>query len=132
MRTHIALTVGDLEGSQRFYGALLGAEPYRTLPGYTQFLTASLNLALTAGGASGADRGHYGLEVETPEAVAEALSRVRGEGLEVRVEEDVWCCHSRQSKFWAVDPDGRRWEVFHVAERRMSAPSAEAPCCPPA
>lgn len=127
MRTHIAFRVADLSASVRFYEALLGAEPARVLPGYAQFLVGepALNLALTEGDAIGTGvypsrEQHFGIEVEHPEAVRAAKERVRSRGTEVEVEEGTVCCHSRQDKFWATDPDGRRWEVFAVAERYRS------------
>ena len=132
MRTHIALSVKDLAASVRFYQALLGAPPARVLPGYAQFLLdePGLNLALSQAGrpagAGGAARGqHFGVEVEDAAAVRSALERVRAHGLAAQVEEDVLCCHARQDKFWATDPDGHRWEVFAVAERYGSLEEEE-------
>ena len=136
-RPHIALPVRDLDASVAFYSAFLGCDPTRRLPGYAQFLMEEpgLNLALTATSERGAHDGHFGIEVPTPEAVASALARAQAHNLPVDVEEDTRCCYSRQTKFWAADPDGRRWEIFYVAERegRGDAPPNEIPmvsgCC---
>lgn len=130
MRTHIALNVRDLERSRRFYQRLLGVDVHRVQPGYAQFLTDGLNLALAASPGARATDGHFGLEVESPDAVETALERVRAAGLEVQVERDVTCCYARQTKFWTTDPDGRRWETFYVAERwTVPGASGGGGCC---
>lgn len=139
-RVHIALPVARLDDSVRFFSTLLGQAPARRFSGYAQFLLddPGLNLALTAGeGATVRGGGHYGIEV-LAEDVDVALGRVRavyGEA-DAAVEADTECCHSRQAKFWVTDPDGRRWEVFHVSHRESSAPGgprrdwAPTVCCP--
>ncbi|HEY8504019.1 MAG TPA: ArsI/CadI family heavy metal resistance metalloenzyme [Gemmataceae bacterium] len=125
VRTHIALSVSDLDASVRFYEVLLGAPPWRRLPGYAQFVLddPGLNLALTQvdareEGRSTAAPQHFGIEVESTAAVWSALQRVRDGGIPATVEEDTLCCYSRQDKFWVVDPDGHRWEVFFVSQRQ--------------
>ncbi len=133
MRTHIALSVSDLEASRAFYRRLLGVDAHRAQPGYVQFLNADLNLALSAHGGARAAQGHFGLEVDSAAAVEERLDRVRAAGLEATVERDVTCCYARQTKFWLSDPDGNRWETFYVAERQMLAVgSQDETCCQPA
>lgn len=138
-RVHIALPVARLDDAVRFFSALLGQEPVRRFGEYAQFLLddPALNLALTAVDREELFRGgHYGVEVPAIEDVDVALARARAAGLGVEVEADTLCCHSRQTKFWVTDPDGRRWEVFHVAERESSAPggssgdAAPIACCP--
>lgn len=142
-RVHIALPVVRLDDSVRFFSTLLGQEPARRFADYAQFLLddPGLNLALTAGeGAAVRAGGHYGIEVLAAEDVDGALGRVRAAyadvDVDVDVEADTVCCYSRQTKFWVTDPDGRRWEVFHVGQRESSAPggtrgdSAPTVCCP--
>lgn len=130
MRTHIALRVRDLDSAQRFYRRLLGVDVHRVAPGYAQFLTDELNLALTEAPEAAAADGHFGLEVGSPEAVEAALERVRASGLAVRPERDVICCYARETRFWTTDPDGRAWETFYVAERFLpTGASGEASCC---
>ena len=67
-----------------------------------------------------AHAGHVGIEVPSPDDVGRWMEWVRSDGISVEVEEDTRCCYSRQTTFWASDPDGRRWEVFYVAERDAS------------
>lgn len=118
-RSHIALAVSDLDASVGFYAALFGQDAHRRLPGYAQFLLEDpgLNLALTQARGEKPRAGHFGIEVGAPDDVDRAMDRVRAAGLSVEVEADTRCCYSRQTKFWATDPDGRRWEFFYVAER---------------
>ncbi|ADU51562.1 Glyoxalase/bleomycin resistance protein/dioxygenase [Thermaerobacter marianensis DSM 12885] len=131
MRVHIALPVSDLPASVRFYERFFGKPPARMLPGYAQFLldNPGLNLALTQAGpakepgsaaGSATSTHHFGIEVESVTEVRSALERVRDGGLAATVEEDTLCCYSRQDKFWVVDPDGHRWEVFFVSRRHGS------------
>ena len=63
---------------------------------------------------------HFGIELPTLDDVERWMERARSDGISVEVEEDTRCCYSRQTKFRASDPDGRRWEVFYVAERDAS------------
>ncbi len=135
-RVHVALPVARLEDAVRFYAALLGQGPARRFSDYAQFLVGdpALNLALTAGqAAAGPSTEHYGIEVADIEGVGVALRRARAFGLVVEVEADTVCCHSRQSKFWVADPDGRRWEVFYVADRKSRVQTREerpaVTCC---
>ncbi len=51
---------------------------------------------------------HYGVVVESLEAVDTAIARLRGAGYPVDVEIDETCCYAVQNKVWATDPDGRR------------------------
>lgn len=133
MRTHVALSVGNLDEAVRFYEALLQEAPSRRFPQYVQFLTPTLNLALSAhpsAEAVGPERNHFGLEVESAEAVTAAAARLVAAALPSDVEVSTFCCHSLQDKVWTQDPDGRRWEIFHVARRDEAGPvSAGAACC---
>jgi catechol 2,3-dioxygenase-like lactoylglutathione lyase family enzyme len=119
LRTHIALGVRDLAASRDFYRVLLGQEPLRTQPGYVQFLSDHMNLALTEGPVRARSEGHFGLEVASAAEVLGHLERARAGGLQVAVEAAVACCYAIQDKFWSVDPDGNRWEVFFVQSRQM-------------
>jgi catechol 2,3-dioxygenase-like lactoylglutathione lyase family enzyme len=138
-RSHIALAVSDLDAAVDFYTALFGQNAHRRLLGYAQFLLddPGLNLALTQTHGEKAHAGHFGIEVGAIDEVDRAMDRAQAAGLRVEAEADTRCCYSRQTKFWATDPDGRRWEFFYVAEREAGDPqglSADpmptaAPCC---
>ena len=57
---------------------------------------------------------HVGIQVESTAIVMQELERVKASGLPVREEMSVDCCHANQDKFWVEDPDGVRWEVYHL------------------
>lgn len=76
MRTHIAFPVRDLSASRAFYEIFLGQRVFRTQPGYAQFLTEHLNLALTETREAAPSAGHFGIEVRSPEDVDTSLARV--------------------------------------------------------
>ncbi len=141
MRPHIALAVSDIDAARAFYETLLGCAPTKVRPGYAKFepelpaLNLTLNLDPEHAGQRGA--AHFGVQVQSTEAVAEAAERFRGAGLDIAVEEQTTCCFAVQDKVWAIDPDGHRWEVFVVTEADTavhSLPSATRPvaaCCEP-
>lgn len=132
-RAHIGLGVRDLAASVAFYRVLLGADPVKVREGYAKFETASppLNLSLNrcseVAPSVGAD--HFGVQVKSRAEVVAAHERLRAAGLQTIDENGATCCFAVQDKVWAVDPDGRRWEVFVVlADSELhSLPSAERP-----
>jgi catechol 2,3-dioxygenase-like lactoylglutathione lyase family enzyme len=114
---HLHLHVSDLAKSRDFYERFFGDDPVKVKPGYVKFLPAwaPVNLALSAGGASGAGTiDHVGVQVDSVEAVMTQLARVKNAGLPVVEELGVNCCHANQDKFWVKDPDGVEWEVYHL------------------
>ncbi len=128
---HIHLRVRDIEASRVFYEALFGEPPVKVRPGYVKFLPAlgPVNLAMTEG--DGRDRpaavDHVGIQVDAPQIVTRELERVRAAGLPVRVEMGVDCCHANSNKFWATDPDGVQWEIYHLNhDLRTTLPMADA------
>ena len=63
------------------------------------------NPAVRGDGVTGA-LNHLGVEVETPDEVRPATSRLSGEGLDPRLEESTTCCYAVQDKACVNDPDG--------------------------
>lgn len=125
-RIHVALAASDVERSIAFYTTLLGEPPTKVRPGYAKFEPAEppVNLTLnqsdhTAGDKPGA--AHFGVQVKTTEAVAEATKRFGLAGIKTETEEQVACCYAVQDKVWASDPDGNRWEVFVVLDNEALA-----------
>ena len=99
-RIHIGLAVRDLERSKRFYQTLFGQAPTKERPGYAKFEPSepSVNLSLNQadlGTRSRAVPAHYGIQVKSSAAVAEAAERFRSAGLEPRLEEQTRCCYAR-------------------------------------
>ena len=120
-RVQLALNVADLDGAVRFYSKLFDTEPTKRRPGYANFAIAMPPLKLVlfetadarGQGTAGA-LNHLGIEVETPEEVQAAASRLSAEGLIPEVHESTTCCYAVQDKAWVNDPDGAPWEVYTV------------------
>ncbi|HUY63307.1 MAG TPA: ArsI/CadI family heavy metal resistance metalloenzyme [Acidimicrobiales bacterium] len=120
-RVQLALNVSDIDAAVAFYSDLFGTEPAKRRPGYANFAIAEppLKLVLIA---SDAGRGsgpagalnHLGVEVETPEEVHAATTRLTGAGMAPEVEESTTCCYAVQDKAWVHDPDGAPWEIYTV------------------
>lgn len=127
MKTHLNLATTDLEKSILFYSTLLDARPTKVLPGYALFITddpgMELALDLRASVLPTTDA-HYGIYVETVDAVENAIARLTGAGLASSIEREETCCYANQTKVWAIDPEGRRWEVYTVHED-----TEERVCC---
>lgn len=130
-RIHMGLGVSDLEASIAFYSVLLGGPPTKVRPRYARFEPAdpSVNLALVEQADAAAHRGHYGIQVTSPEAVAEATKRLQEAGLDTRGEEASACCYAVQTKTWVADPDGNRWEIFVTLDDDAAELSPEGQCC---
>lgn len=119
-RVHIHLKAADLKASREFYCKFLGFEPIKDKADHVKFLVpfAPLNLVIsparTQSSQEHAAVNHLGIELSSDADVQEHLTRVKREGLKVREQLNVNCCYANQSKFWAIDPDGIEWEVYHV------------------
>jgi catechol 2,3-dioxygenase-like lactoylglutathione lyase family enzyme len=128
MKTHLNLGARDLEKSVAFYRTLLDAEPAKKYDDYALFLTdePALELALARDeDASGLQSAHYGVAVESPQLVDDAIARLSAAGVAIDIERDETCCYAKQTKVWASDPDGRRWEIYTVHEELEEASA----CC---
>ena len=129
-RLHVGLGVTDADRAAAFYAALLDTRPDKERPGYARFTLDAPALVLSlieARGARPAPRpSHFGLRLETPEAVRAATARLARAGLAPRLEVEVTCCHATQDKVWVHDPDGHAWEVYAVLD---DAPEAVTTGC---
>jgi catechol 2,3-dioxygenase-like lactoylglutathione lyase family enzyme len=138
-RVQLALNVADLDQAVAFYTKLFGVEPAKLRPGYANFAIAEppLKLVLVEGAGAPGTMNHLGVEVETPEQVADAQRRLTTEGLATAVEDEVACCYALQDKVWVDDPDGAPWEIYTVladvemtpGQLRTVDPASEAACC---
>jgi catechol 2,3-dioxygenase-like lactoylglutathione lyase family enzyme len=119
MKMHLNLATADLEKSVSFYSTLLGAAPVKHFDDYALFITEQpgLELALDINrNARIGESAHYGVVVESTQHVDDAIARLRGANYPIDVEREETCCYAVQTKVWASDPDGRRWEVYTVHE----------------
>ncbi len=134
MRLQLALNVRDMDSAVDFYTRMFGVPPRKRKPGYANFAIASPPLKLVLFEVPGMPErlNHLGVEVFDDAAVESAAKRIRESGLRYHVQDDVTCCHARQNKVWAHEPEGLRWEWYRVIED-VDAESEEskAPgCCP--
>ena len=122
MRLQLALNVRDLEAAVDFYSKLFGVEPRKREPGYANFAIAEppLKLVLFEDPSASERLNHLGVEVFDDADVSDATNRIRAAGLEYSIENDTTCCHARQNKVWADEPEGLRWEWYRVIENVKS------------
>jgi catechol 2,3-dioxygenase-like lactoylglutathione lyase family enzyme len=132
-RVQLALRVPDLAESVAFYTKLFGAEPAKLRDGYANFALTEppLKLVLIEGTAGEATRmDHLGVEVDTPEAVHAATTRLTEAGLTTEVENDTTCCYALQDKVWVHGPGREPWEVYVVkADAEDLARQQGSTCC---
>jgi catechol 2,3-dioxygenase-like lactoylglutathione lyase family enzyme len=132
MKTHINLATADLDRSVAFYTTLLDAKPAKVLSDYALFITENpgMELALDLRDkVTRATDAHYGIYVETSNEVDRAIDRLNQSGLVASIEREQTCCYAKQSKVWAIDPDGRHWEVYTVHEEAQDANRRQVGCC---
>jgi hypothetical protein len=132
MKMHLNLATTNLAKSVAFYSVLLDARPAKSLTDYALFvmgepgLELALDLRETVRPAIGA---HYGICVDTTEEVERAITRLSSAGLASSVEREETCCYANQTKVWATDPVGRRWEVYTVHEDTEDRDDEDENCC---
>lgn len=132
MKTHLNLAASDLDKSVAFYRLLLNSEPAKHLRDYALFVTEDpaleLALDLNPDVKPGRDA-HFGVVVDSADAVDTAIRRLQSANIETQIEREETCCYAKQTKVWATDPDGRRWEVYTVHEETQQRDDPDASCC---
>ena len=119
MKTHLNFATTDLAQSVSFYATLLNSQPTKVLDDYALFITdePGLELALDLRDAVAPTHdAHYGIFVEDARDVETAIARLEAAGLAGAIEREEICCYANQTKVWASDPEGRRWEIYTVHE----------------
>ena len=112
-RLHVHIAVDDLAEATRFYSTLFSAEPTVTKPDYAKWMLDDprVNLAISQRGARvGVE--HLGIQVETPEELAEVYGQLSKADAPVLEEGETVCCYAASEKSWIQDPAGISWEVF--------------------
>ena len=128
MRIQLALNVKDLEQAIAFYSQMFGVSVNKRKPGYANFAIDHPPLKLVLFEAPDAPErlNHLGVEVFEDEQVTAATERLKAAGLETLVEDQTTCCYATQSKVWASDPDGARWEWYRLLQDSDSFGKAPA------
>ncbi len=132
MKLHLNFATHDLAASVAFYRTLLQAEPAKHYADYALFLIEApgLELALELDpNACICEGAHYGFVVDASEAVDATVAQLQAAGYPVEVETEETCCYAVQNKVWSTDPDGRRWETYHVLAETEARDAATAPAC---
>jgi catechol 2,3-dioxygenase-like lactoylglutathione lyase family enzyme len=132
VKTHLNLATTDLAKSVQFYATLLDAKPAKLLSDYALFITEQpgLELALDLrSSVSPTSDAHYGICVDSIEDIERAIARLQGLGLASSIEREQTCCYANQTKVWAIDPAGRRWEIYTVHEDVEVRDGAASTCC---
>ncbi len=114
-QAHVSLNVSNLQQSVAFYREFLGVEPARLEKDYAKFETADPPMVLSLEPVyhrTTDSFNHLGIRLAHKDAVLASHGRLRAAGLCDECEDDVECCYSRQTKFWALDPDKNLWEVY--------------------
>jgi catechol 2,3-dioxygenase-like lactoylglutathione lyase family enzyme len=132
MKMHLNLATRDLDRSVAFYSTLLGAAPSKQLSDYALFVTdqPGLELALDLDADAQAGHGqHFGIVVDSADDVDAQMARLQAAGHQVDVEREETCCYAIQTKVWASDPEGRRWETYFVHEESEARDNEDTTCC---
>ncbi|HJZ88051.1 MAG TPA: ArsI/CadI family heavy metal resistance metalloenzyme [Polyangia bacterium] len=135
-KVHVHLQVSDLAQSRAFYERFFGAGPVKATSDYLKFRPdfAPINLALSTPGArtgpSEPRLSHLGIQVGSREQLRAQRARIAAAGLPIEDQPAVDCCYANQDKFWLTDPDGLRWEVYHL-NYDLPLSQSDAACCRP-
>lgn len=132
MKTHLNLATTDLAKSVSFYSTLLDAKPTKMLDDYALFITddPGLELALDLRETVSSTRdAHFGIFVNSVQEVETAIARLENANLADSIEREDTCCYANQTKVWASDPEGRRWEIYTVHEDTQDRDNADTVCC---
>jgi catechol 2,3-dioxygenase-like lactoylglutathione lyase family enzyme len=139
-RLQLALNVRDLDAAIDFYSKMFGVSVAKRKPGYANFSVEDPPLKLVLFEKPKADEriNHLGVEVFDDGQVIRATERLKAAGMDHLVEDETTCCYAKQNKVWAKEPDGMRWEWYHVLadtdafgedapEIEATKPAAETP-----
>lgn len=111
---HIGLQVDDLDESIEFYTRLFGTGPTLQRPDYAKWMLDDprVNFSLDVHGRGRPGSAHYGIQVESPEELAEMRHHIDSVDLPRADQDDLVCGYQLQHKSWVTDPDGLWWETF--------------------
>ena len=137
-RLHIHVSVDNLNDSIRFYSAMFSTQPTVTKTDYAKWMLDDprVNFAISERSAE-LGLNHLGVQVESPEELAEMHQRLQGLQAEVIEEADAACCYAKSDKYWVTDPQGIAWETFHTLDsipvfgENHGVSANDSACCVP-
>ncbi len=134
MKVHLNLATRDLDAAVAFYATLLDAHPVKTLPDYALFVTeqpGSSSRSTLDPSADAARGQHFGLVVDSTDAVDAQIARLHGAGYPTDVEREETCCYAKQTKVWAEIPRAAVGKPTSFMPRRTLATRRSRPrdCC---
>lgn len=118
-KMHVSLYVKDIEKTVSFYQTFFNKKADKVKPGYAKFYLDKPALIISF--VENKEHvqpmfGHLGFQVGTEAEMHERLAAVKQNGLGTLEETGTNCCYAKQDKFWVMDPDGFRWEVYYFHE----------------
>ena len=113
-RIHIGIKVDDIESSIGFYSRLFGAGPTLRRTDYAKWMLDDprVNFSIDTHGDEAAGSAHFGIQLDSPEALEAMRRHIDEAGLPRRDQNDLVCGYQHQHKSWVSDPQGAMWEVF--------------------
>ena len=116
-RLHVHVSVENLNESIGFYSAMFSAQPTVTKTDYAKWMLDDprVNFAISQRSAE-LGLNHLGVQVESPEELAEMHQRLQGLQTDLTEETDAACCYAMSDKYWVTDPQGIAWETFHTLD----------------
>ena len=116
-RLHIHIGTSNLGAGIRFYSALFGREPVKTMSDYAKWVLDNpcVNFAIsTRAETTGVD--HLGIQVEEEGELTEIRERLKNADMSLFDEGETVCCYARSEKSWVCDPSGVAWEAYRTME----------------
>lgn len=136
---HVSLFVKNIEKTVSFYETFFGKKAAKIKPGYAKFNLEKPSLVISFvenGENISSGFGHLGFQLETETELHSRLTTIKESGLGALEEMGTNCCYAKQDKFWVMDPDGYRWEVYYFHEDvEWNDPhyqNTDEACCSPA
>ncbi len=114
----LKLLTTNMESALLFYKVFFDAEPITIDSEHAVFEMENppLNIMLVKNKNARVGAGHFGIQVKSTSIVREMSNRLDSAGFKLIKEDEADCCYALQTKIWAADPDGYRWEIFVVTE----------------
>lgn len=130
MRLQLALNVANLDEAMRFYTKLFNTRPHKIRKGYANFAIDSppLKLVLLENPNAAERINHLGVEVFEEAEIAQAEQRFKRNHIFDSTESDVVCCHAKQNKVWAREPQGLKWEWYRITDDMPQGELHETAC----